>query len=83
MALLNVTLNGISVDKEIGLDFEAADADIRRIALEELRTGGLQGLVDPAAGDDHFRDFVVDRSRTPEGVERLFLRPKVPFGAER
>lgn len=28
-----------------------------------------------------FDDFVVDRFDTPEGGKRLFLRPKVPFGA--
>lgn len=80
---LNVTYNGVSVDKEINVEFGyvITDDDVKRIALEELRTGGFVGLVDPNAADTVFRDYIVDRLRGGGNEERLFLRPKVPFGA--
>jgi hypothetical protein len=30
---------------------------------------------------DAFDHYVVDRFDTPQGGQRMFLRPKVPFGA--
>ncbi len=71
LATLNVTHNGLSHDLPSKLDADTSDHDIRRIAAESL------GL-DP----ETFEFFVVDRFDTPQGEKRIYLRPKVPFGAE-
>lgn len=78
--LLNVTYQGTSADVDVQIDYEANDADVKRIAVEMLRSGSIAGMHVPDVADAAFENFVVDRSRTPEGGERLFLRPKVPFG---
>jgi hypothetical protein len=70
MAILNITYQGHSTDYELELDYAADDADIRRIAVEVARL--------PEHAFDH---FVIDRLRAPDGVQRIYLRPKVPFGA--
>ena len=45
MAILNVTYAGRSADAPHHVDDRTVDGDIRRIAVELLRTGGLTGLV--------------------------------------
>jgi hypothetical protein len=80
MATLNITFGGISADYLFDLDYELADKDVRRIAVEVVRNGEVQGLKVPNLPDSAFNDFVVDRFNTPEGGRRLYLRPKVPFG---
>jgi hypothetical protein len=30
-----------------------------------------------------FDNFVIDRLHAPDGAQRIYLRPKVPFGADR
>jgi len=64
--ILNVTHNGVSRDLPGVLPADTPDGDIRRIAAETLD-------LDPGT----FDHFVVDRF--PE-TDRLYLRPKVPFG---
>lgn len=81
MAILNITYNGNSADYELAIDYNASDADIRRIATEVVRSGGVRGLHLPQLDDDAFQLFVVDRLRGPDGQQRIYLRPKVPFGA--
>jgi len=71
MATLNITYNGLSSDVPLESDRVLSDADVRRIAVE------LLGLGHPEA----FQHFVVDRFQGPRGEERIYLRPKVPFGA--
>ena len=83
MAILNVTYAGRSADAPQQVDDRVEDGDIRRIAIELIRTGGLVGIARVHVGDGAFRDFVVDRHRDPDGVLRIYLRPKVPFGAGR
>ncbi len=78
MAILNVTYNGLSADYPMELDVQVTDQDIRRIAVELLRTGGLQGLHLPNLAANAFDGFVVDRL---QGGQRIYLRPTVPFGA--
>jgi hypothetical protein len=68
--ILNITYQGQSTDYELGLDFAASDAEIRRIAVEIARL--------PA---NAFDQFVIDRLRSQDGTQRVYLRPKVPFGA--
>lgn len=80
MATLNITYNGLSADYPLDLDYQLTDDDVRRIAVEVVKNGGLRGLHVPALGNDAFRDYVVDRFGDPQG-QRIYLRPKVPFGA--
>jgi len=80
MAILNITYQGRSADAPTPLDDRTSDADVRRIAVELVRAG-LAGLVAPGLSATAFRHFVVDRFADPDGVVRIYLRPKVPFGA--
>jgi hypothetical protein len=81
MAILNITYQGHSADYVLELDASTSDADIRRIAVEVVRSGGVRGLHLPKLPDQAFSQFVVDRLRGPDGLQRIYLRPKVPFGA--
>jgi hypothetical protein len=83
MAILNVTYAGRSADAKHLVEDGADDADIRRIAVELIRSGGLAGMTRLEVARDTFRHFVVDRHRDPDGTLRIYLRPKVPFGAAR
>lgn len=80
MAILNITYQGQSADYELPLDFATTDADIRRIATEIVRSGGARGLYIPNLHQNAFASFVVDRLTGPNGEQRIYLRPKVPFG---
>ena len=80
MTILNITYQGQSADYDLAIDYNASDADIRRIACEVVRSGGVRGLHLPNLDDDAFQAFVVDRLRAPGGEQRIYLRPKVPFG---
>jgi len=81
MAILNITYQGHSADYQLAIDYHASDGDIRRIATEVVRSGSVRGLHVPHLTDDAFQGFVVDRLRGPDGQQRIYLRPKVPFGA--
>ena len=81
MAILNITYNGMSADYPLALDYHASDKDIRRIAVEVVRSGGVPGLRVAHLPDRAFDHYVVDRFTTPQGGQRIYLRPKVPFGA--
>jgi hypothetical protein len=70
MATLNITHNGLSTDLPLELDGHVSDADVRRIAVEL-----------PGVNEGTFTHYVVDRFRGSRGEERIYLRPKVPFGA--
>ena len=77
MATLNITYNGLSADYPMELDVQVGDADIKRIAVEVLRSGNVPGLNLPNLLDNAFDGFVVDRL---QNGQRIYLRPKVPFG---
>jgi hypothetical protein len=81
MAILNITYQGMSADYELELDFAASDEDIRRIAVEVVRSGGVRGLHVAQLPFNAFDQFVIDRLRAADGAQRIYLRPKVPFGA--
>ena len=83
MAVLNITYQGHSADYDLDIDDAASDADIRRIAVEVIRSGGVRGLHVAQLADNAFASYVVDRLRSPQGEQRIYLRPKVPFGAAR
>ena len=80
MTILNITYQGQSADYDMDIDFAATDADIRRIAVEVVRSGGVRGLHLPQLQQNAFNAFVIDRLRAPDGEQRIYLRPKVPFG---
>ena len=79
--ILNITLQGVSADHPLEFDGEPRDADVKRVAVELIRSGSISGLHVGGLSERAFDDYVVDRFDTPEGGRRLFLRPKVPFGA--
>ena len=79
MAILNITYRGRSADAPYALDDRTADTDVRRIAVELIRSGELE-IIDGELAGDAFLHFVVDRHTGPDGVVRIYLRPKVPFG---
>jgi hypothetical protein len=81
--ILNITLQGVSGDYTVDFDGEPRDGDVRRTAVELIRSGSLPGLHVSGLPADTFDGYVVDRFDTPEGGRRLFLRPKVPFGSAR
>lgn len=80
MAILNITYQGMSGDVPGDLDDRLSDADLRRIAVEVVRSGDIHGLHLATLPDDAFDGFVVDRLQDPDGKSRIYLRPKVPFG---
>lgn len=82
MAVLNITYQGLSADYPLDVDMNLTDRDVRRIAVEVVRSGGVRGLQIANLGEHAFDDFVIDRFRTPQGGNRIYLRPKVPFGAQ-
>jgi hypothetical protein len=80
MAILNITYNGVSADCPVELEVSVSDADVRRIAVELVRSGGVPGLYIADLQAGAFNNHVVDRFG--DGAQaRLFLRPKVPFGS--
>ena len=81
MAILNITYNGLSVDYPLDIDFGVSDADVRRIAVELVRSGDIRGLSIANLANSAFNYYVVDRFVSPQGQQRIYLRPKVPFGA--
>ncbi len=78
MATLNITYQGLSADYALELDGQLSDADLKRIAVEVVRAGNVPGLALPHLPESAFDGYVVDRL---QGGQRLYLRPKVPFGA--
>lgn len=77
MITLNITYNGLSADYPLDSDVRLADADVRRIAVEVVRAGGVRGLHVPELAENAFENFVIDRF---DDGARIYLRPKVPFG---
>jgi hypothetical protein len=78
--ILNITYNGLSADYPMDSNAPLTDADVRRIAVEVVRAGGVRGLQIANLAESAFDNFVVDRFDGPQGA-RIYLRPKVPFGA--
>jgi hypothetical protein len=81
MSILNITYHGQSADYDLAIDNATTDGDIRRIAAELVRSGGIRGLHVPSLREDELQHYVVDRLNGPDGEHRIYLRPKVPFGA--
>ena len=69
MAVLNVTYNGAS-QNVAELAYETGDDDVKRMAAEAM-----------SLAPGVFANFVVDRFEVDSG-QTVYLRPKVPFGAD-
>ena len=80
MYILNITYQGRSGDVAGQVDDTVTDNDIRRLAVELLRGGEVPGMGRLDVPDNAFDNFVVDRFASAEGGNRIYLRPKVPFG---
>jgi len=74
--ILNITYDGLSADYPLDTDVALSDADVCRIAVEVVRAGGVRGLQIANLPDGAFDHYVVDRMG-----DRIYLRPKVPFGS--
>ena len=83
MAILNITLDRRSGDVPVEVESGLSDDDIRRIAVEVIRSGEVVGIHVADLDARTFEYFVVDRMIDPDGTSRMYLRPKVPFGADR
>jgi hypothetical protein len=81
MAILNITYNGVSADYPVPVDYALSDGDILRIAVEVIRSGEIAGLHIAHLPENTFVNYVVDRMKSPSGEDRIYLRPKVPFGS--
>ena len=55
MAILNITYNGLSVDYKAHVADNMRDVDIRRTAVELIRSGELRGLHIAHLPEDAFR----------------------------
>ena len=76
--IVNVTYLGMSRDlPDVLLHSDANDNDVRRVAVEVLSALGVMHPNGSALTESDFEHFVVDRF---ENQERIYLRPKVPFG---
>ncbi len=80
MTTLNITYNGLSADYTLDADYNLSNRDVRRIATEVVRGGGLRGLHSANLPRGAFDNYVIDRFAAPNGDRRIYLRPKVPFG---
>lgn len=77
-ARLNITFEGHNGDYVEPVSFDASDAELKRLATAAIRAG----LLGDARRHVDLRDFVVDRFGATERlpVNRIFIRPKTPFG---
>ncbi len=78
-AVLNITYRGVSRDVPGLFDAHTSDLDLKRIAVEVVRSGVLHGLHERRLDAHAFDHYVIDRF-AGDGPGRLYLRPKVPFG---
>lgn len=79
-ATLNITYNGLSADFPQPLDYDLSDREIKHMAVELVRSGGIPGLQIANLPWQTFDNYVIDRFDTSGGGKRLYLRPRVPFG---
>ncbi|MFO0552414.1 MAG: hypothetical protein U0271_28760 [Polyangiaceae bacterium] len=83
MTVLNITYAGLSADYPLDVEMNLTDGDVRRIASEVVRAGGVRGMTFPDLPMHAFDHYVIDRFTSPGGEHRIYLRPKVPFGGRR
>jgi len=81
MAKLNITWHGANGDLPDLVAYDSTDAMLKQMAEESVRGGYVPGIQTDAGVD--LADFVVDRFPATGDVvyNRIFIRPKTPFGA--
>jgi len=79
-AVLNITFAGLNGTLLQPVHFDSSDEEIKSWATEAVNNGDVPGITTDSVAD--FNDFVVDRFPSTEDVQmnRISLRPKVPFG---
>jgi hypothetical protein len=82
MPILSVIIGALSADLPLDWNVDPTDWDVRRLALEAVRSGAVRGLAPPALPES-FDSYVVDRFTSPDGQRRIYLRPQVPFAGPR
>lgn len=80
-ALVNITWMGRNADLAQPVHALATDAEVRAMVAEAIRHGGVPGF--EARGEVDLHGFVVDRFPATDTIpyNRIFVRPKTPFGA--
>lgn len=79
-ARLNLTWNGMNGDLPDPVPFDASDEQVKTWATEAIQAG-IPGFTNVEGVD--FSEFVVDRFEAADDLpNRLFLRPKTPFGTD-
>ena len=80
-ARLNVTWQGQNGDLPDPVPYDSTDIELKTWAQESILGGGIPGIAQDR--NANLADFVVDRFPASDEVpyNRLFLRPKTPFGA--
>lgn len=80
MARLNITWHGANGDLPDPVAYDATDAALKQMAEESIRGGYVPGIQEDQGVD--LADFVVDRFPATQQVDsnRIFIRPKTPFG---
>ena len=79
-AIVNVTWAGNNGDLRDPVSFDASETDIRAWVTEAVRSGGVANITMDV--NANFTDYIIDRyaATTETPFNRIFLRPKVPFG---
>lgn len=82
-ARLNVTWNGSNGEYPNDIPYDVSDADVKAMAQEALESDSIPGI-ERGANPIRLNDFVVERFPANGDLpNRVFLRPKTPFGAAR
>ena len=81
-AVLNITWSGYNGEMPDPVSYDATDVDLKQMVSEAVRTGYVPGI--DADVNVDLTDFVVDRfAAKDDQPNRIFVRPKVPFGTDR
>ena len=80
-AQLNITWSGQNGDLPDAVPFQATDSQLKALAEEAIGGGSVPGIRSDHRAD--LGDYMVDRFPATAQVpyNRIFLRPKTPFGA--
>jgi hypothetical protein len=80
-ARLNITWDGQNGELPDAVPYDATDGDLKQMATEAVANGDVPGI--RAAANVDLTDFVLDRYNATDEIPyaRVFIRPKVPFGA--
>jgi len=82
-ARMNVTYDGANGDLPDPVPFDASKDSLRQMATEAIRGGDIPGI--PTHDSPDLDGFEVDYFAADEEVDhnRVFIRPKTPYGGRR